>query len=116
MHGPVGPTIVVDPDGASAVVNGVQMSVRNVFSLGVDVPELGISAYGLYGKRGDGLPVCKGCGYHLCSCATKASPEAFQKLQTPEPIILPPPIHISGPPIHISGSWHFGVQGLVRLP
>jgi len=72
MHGPVGPTVKASETSLTVHVNGVRMSAANAFSLGVNIPELGISEYGPfgeeYGKRGDGLIVCKTCGYQLCSC------------------------------------------------
>lgn len=68
--GPVGPTVVASESAAAVMVNGVRLSADEAFSLGIDIPELGISAHGPMGKRGDGRPTCEGCGYHVCSCAT----------------------------------------------
>lgn len=73
MHGPVGPSVVMLRDAPGALVNGARLSREEVFSLGVDVPEMGISAFGPNSrepedKRGDGRPICRGCGYHVCSC------------------------------------------------
>jgi hypothetical protein len=93
--GPVGPDIVVYPSHAGALVNGVPLTAKKVFSLGVDVPELGISAYGPHGpeagRRGDGIGICKGCGYALCSCPPK--------LVVPSPTPEPRPMTIDWPAV-----------------
>lgn len=84
---PVGPTVVVvhsaedncavqhPISGArhhycGAYVNGVLLTRSEVFSLGLNVPELELSEYGPYGaqagKRGDGLAKCTSCNYAHC--------------------------------------------------